>query len=348
MGTTVTMKEIAQLAHVSTATVSRIINQNGRYSKETEERVLRLIKEKQYAPNQTAKGLRTRRVQTVGVLVPDITNPHFARLVQSIQSQLFDLGYTCIICNTGEQMEMEEKLLYALRHQNVCGFIMISSKRFHKSLCSLPAVYVDRPAQEGDENIGVTIESDNVHGGFLAGQQLVLAGCRKIIVMRTYSQDVNQEHRYRGFLHAMEKYGIREAEYEVVHLEDVSIKTAYSAMSDYLQKHSFSDSSRSVDGIMTTTDSMAAGVFCALREAGVRVPEDVKLTGFDDSDIAQICGPGITSIHQDVQQMAKLAVKTLISQMNGVEPLTHHYLLPVSANVRASTTSFSAIERMRG
>ena len=94
-----TMKDIAKLAGVSTATVSRILNHNGRYSKETELRVKKLIEENNYVIDQTAKGLRKKYLETVGIIVPDITNPHFAKLVLNIQTSLFQRGYSSIICN---------------------------------------------------------------------------------------------------------------------------------------------------------------------------------------------------------------------------------------------------------
>ena len=97
------IKEIARLAGVSTATVSRVINQNGRFSKETEERVLRVIRQNDYTPNMSAKGLRTSRTRVIGVVVPDITNPHFANVVLHLEMEFTRRGYSCLICNTGNR-----------------------------------------------------------------------------------------------------------------------------------------------------------------------------------------------------------------------------------------------------
>ena len=100
------IKDIARLAGVSTATVSRVINQNGRFSKETEARVRRIIRENEYVPNMSAKGLRTSRTCVVGIIVPDITNPHFASLVLKLEINLFQRGYSCLICNTNESEKL--------------------------------------------------------------------------------------------------------------------------------------------------------------------------------------------------------------------------------------------------
>ena len=153
------IKEIAKLAGVSTATVSRVINQNGRFSRETEERVRRVIRENDYIPNMSAKGLRTSRTRVVGIIVPDITNPHFANLVLHLEMDLFRRGYSCLICNTNESEELESKHIQSLTAQNVSGIVLISGMRNYEELGDLPVVYVDRPSNSQDKE-EVMIESD--------------------------------------------------------------------------------------------------------------------------------------------------------------------------------------------
>ena len=104
------IKEIARLAGVSTATVSRVINQNGRFSKETEKRVRQIIQQNDYMPNMSAQGLRTSRTDVVGVVVPDITNPHFSNVVLHLEVELSQRGYACLICNTNESEELEKNI----------------------------------------------------------------------------------------------------------------------------------------------------------------------------------------------------------------------------------------------
>ena len=177
------IKDIARLAGVSTATVSRVINQNGRFSKETEARVRRIIRENEYVPNMSAKGLRTSRTCVVGIIVPDITNPHFASLVLKLEINLFQRGYSCLICNTNESEKLERKHIQSLSAQNVSAIVLISGTRNYSELDTLPVIYVDRPSRS-QKNSGVIIESDNEQGGYLATKELLDAGCRRIVILK--------------------------------------------------------------------------------------------------------------------------------------------------------------------
>jgi len=329
-----TMKDIAKLAGVSTATVSRILNHNGRYSKETELRVKKLIEENNYVIDQTAKGLRKKYLETVGIIVPDITNPHFAKLVLNIQTSLFQRGYSSIICNTNEDLTLEEEHVHSLKAQHVCGFIMISTKRYHKSLRRFPTVYLDRPAR-GEEKEDITIESDNYKGGYLAGRQLRMAGCKKMAIIRMNGNDFNQDSRMDGFIKALAEAGIAEQEISRMDIGDASIQSAYSKIAEELRDDF------PYDGVFCTTDTLAAGVYTALRERNKRVPEDVKIVGFDDCDLAVATGPGISSVHQDVGKMAELAVDALARRLSGETLSSNHFYLPVYLTVRASTDSLT-------
>lgn len=168
------IKDIARMAGVSTATVSRVINQNGRFSKETEARVRRIIRETEYVPNMSAKGLRTSRTRVVGIIVPDITNPHFASLVLKLEINLFQRGYSCLICNTNESEKLERKHIQSLSAQNVSAIVLISGTRNYSELDTLPVIYVDRPSRS-QKSSGVIIESDNEQGR-LSGNKRTAGG----------------------------------------------------------------------------------------------------------------------------------------------------------------------------
>lgn len=326
-----TMKEIAELAGVSTATVSRVINHNGRFSKDTEARVWQVIQENNYVINETAKGLRKNKTQTIGIVVPDITNPHFANIVLNVQKSLFNYGYSCIICNTNESQEMEDRNLEALKAQHVSGFLLVSSRRFHASLRKFPTVYIDRPG-DGGNNEDITVESDNFSGGHMAGEQLVMAGCHRIVIVRVSNDDYNEKTRTQGCLKALKEHGIDPDSVRQINVDEATVGHAYSRM---LMETS---NGLDADGIMTTTDTVAAGVYAALRDRNIRVPEDMKMTGYDDSGLAMVTGPGITSIRQDTGQMADIAVDLLVRQMRGEQVETYHYYLPVSVTIRRSTS----------
>lgn len=324
------IKEIARLAGVSTATVSRVINQNGRFSKETEARVRSIIRQTEYVPNMSAKGLRTNRTRVVGLVVPDITNPHFSSLVLKLEMNFFEHGYSCLICNTNESEKLERKHIHTLSAQNVSGIVLISGTRNYPELEDVPVIYLDRPSRS-QENSGIMIESDNEEGGYLATKELLDAGCTHPVILKCLNSDTNQLSRYRGFQRALAERGIVEDPHLYVDLPEVTSEKANDAIVWLLEKGFH------FDGIMCTTDTIAAGALIALREHGLSVPGDVLVTGFDDTQLAVACGPGITSVHQDVSKMAQMATELLLEMICGKTPQQTYYLLPVRLNVRAST-----------
>lgn len=330
MKETKSIKEIAALAGVSPATVSRVINQNGRFSKETEARVNQIIAKYNYIPNMSAKGLRTNRNAAVGVIVPDITNPHFSVLVHSLEVSFFKQGYSCLICNTDESSDLERRHIQALTAQNVSGIALISATRNYPELKNIPTVYVDRPSLDMRED-GVMIESDNHMGGYLATQALVQAGCRRIAIFKSIGNDANQLNRFRGFQQALAEAGVPPQPQLQLNLPAVSFEAAGAAVEHLLNQNI------AFDGIMCTTDTIAAGALIALRRHGLKVPRDVLITGFDDSPLAVACGCGLTSVRQDVAQMASLAAKLLLEVKPSDKPEIAHYKLPVTLTVRDST-----------
>lgn len=332
-GSTKSIHEIAQLAGVSASTVSRVINHNGRFSKETEKRVLRVIRENNYVPNMTAKGLRTNRTRIVGIIVPDITNPHFANLVLHMEKTLFQSGYSCMICNTNESEEVEKQHISALIAQNVRGIAMISGTQNYPTLSEIPVIYLDRRSHNiSSRTDDVMIESDNEQGGYLATKELLRCGCKKIVILKCLKNDENQIARYNGYRRALAEYGITEDSGLLVDAAAISIPDARNSIAGILS------SGTKFDGIMSTTDTMAVGAMIALREFGLCVPEDVMLTGFDDSPLAEVCGPGLTSVHQDTEGMAHLASSILLQMMEEEKkPQKAYYKLPVHLTIRHST-----------
>lgn len=137
------IKEIARLANTSVATVSRVINQNGRFSKETEQRVRDVIKEYGYQPNMLAKGLRQDRLKVIGVVVADITSSFFSGIVREIERELFQRGYMTVLCDTYEYETVESSFVDMLRNMRFSGIIYVGGKRTQSIFEELPVVYVD-------------------------------------------------------------------------------------------------------------------------------------------------------------------------------------------------------------
>lgn len=329
MEKTVSIKEISEQAGVSIATVSRVINKNGRYSKETEERVLRVIAENNYQPNLVAKGLRVRSMKNVGILVPDIKNEFFTKLIYEIEHNLFAAGYETFVCNTDEDGDIERKHIQMMQMQRVCGLVFISGTA-HELTAQIPTVFIDRISNEPVLN-GCMITSDNVTGGYLATRELLEQGARRILFMTSSKRVSCYEERYEGYCKALREFGLPDTERRIVALDILHYHGAKEKMNELL------DAGLDVDGIFAGSDWLALGCYSALCEHGKRIPEDVKLTGYDDISITSFNAIPITTVHQQVDEMGRLVAERLIDVMNGEKNGENPIRVPVYLVPRRST-----------
>lgn len=326
------IKEIAQIANVSVATISRVMNQNGGYSAETEKRVWEVINKYQYIPNLVAKGLRTNKTPVVGIIIPDILNEFYSKLILQLQMVLFEAGYLTTICNTNESKELEERHVHALIGQNVSGLILISTSNYHKNAAyvDMPTVYIDRRPRQTTADI-IYVESDNVQGGYLATKELLRCGCKKIAFITDVLFDSTKTNRYLGYCKALEEEDIAIDTSLIMKVNKVTIEDAFSIVSEALEQ------GVKFDGVMCVTDMLAIGAALAIKAIGLSIPKDIKITGFDDVSATTIFDPNITTIHQYSDEMTKVVAELLIKLIEGKELCKHNYCIPVTLVKRAST-----------
>lgn len=329
----VSVREIAEMAGVSIATVSRVINQNGRFSKETEERVKALIKAYDYQPNQLARSLRTKKAQVVGIIVPDITNEFFAQISLEIQQQLFYQHYIAIICNTNETYSIELEHLRMLRGQRVSGLIYVTGEsRPEDNALNVPTIYIDRkPPISAEEGSYMFIESDNTDGGYLATKELLDKGCKKIGFVRLKGNISSYVNRFTGYQNALVAAGLEVEEKLLFEADTVSYDAGYQAT-----KH-LVESVPGIDGIFFTTDIFALGSTKYFREKNIIIPDNMKIVGFDDISVSQLSTPPITTIRQAVDTIAKIGVETLLSMIEGAPVSETYYRIPVQLLQRGTT-----------
>lgn len=326
------IKQISELSGVSTATVSRVINHNGRFSKETEERVLAVIEEYQYVPNMVARGLRRSASQIVGIIVPDITNEFFARIVLRIQMKLFEKNFSAVICNTNENEQLEISHLQFLKAQNVSGLIFISGNPSHaQPNSSLPTVFIDRRPKDVHAKDTIIIESDNVRGGYLAGKALLKSGAHRIATIMDSRMHTAGETRYQGWKSAMDEVKAPILPELQMRVQEIGFNAAHESV------RKLWETGQVFDALFCGTDWLAMGALAALHERGVHVPADVKVIGFDDVSIATFSSKPITTIHQDAEKMGDLAVELLLKRLDGEKIEEPHRILDVSLIVRATT-----------
>lgn len=315
----ISIKEIAKMANVSVATVSRVINNNGRFSKETKEKVEALIKEHGYTTNIAAKSLRTSKSKTIGLIVPNIDNAWFSQLALAIEKQFFDNNYSVFICNTSQDEKKEVAYFKSLDSKMVDGIICISGIEeipSHFLSRDIPIVCIDRKPKDHSE--AYYVESNHYSGGYQATEELINQGCKNIAILsRNKSLSVNRQ-RLKGYLDALKDHHL-EAKEELqifVDANQANYEGARQIINQLIKK----------------------GV--TLQENGIKVPEQVKLIGFDDIFIASTSHPTLSTIRQDTPALAKTACDLLLDLMNkedNTEELQKRYVLPVEIIRREST-----------
>ena len=325
------IKDIAKRAGVSIATVSRVLNKNGRYSKETEEKILKIIEESGYRRNVNAKSLRTKKTQTIGVIVPDITNEFFAKIIQSVERNAMKYDYSVFVCNTDEDEAREQMQVKNLLEKFVDGIIYISGKTKSgeevEENIGIPVVYIDRYISASK----MYVQSDNKEGGYLATKELLGAGCENIMIIKDFREISSIISRYEGYKMALKEAGKSVDENLIYNVDHVNYEEAKKGV---LEK--ISDGVK-FDGIFATNDWMAIGAISALRERENKIPEEVKIVGFDNMSISEITSPSITTIHQDSEKLGEYATEILMGIILKDETNVKNISVPVKLVKREST-----------
>ena len=322
--------DVAKRAGVSTATVSRVINHNGGYSRETEEKVRRTIEECGFTPNANAIGLRTNKSRCIGVIVPDVTNKFFAKIIQELDFYLLKHGYSLLICNSNEDYMLENMHIKGLAEKHVDGIIYISGQNEIKKMNeikNLPIVYIDR----APKNAEVLILSDNETGGYLAGRELIQKGCRRILFLRDIRFASTVRSRKEGFVRALQEKGMAFNE----ELE-MSCFPEY-AEARVVMERLLKEKGCFFDGIFATNDMMALACINVLMEAGIKIPDQVKVVGYDNVSVTRFTSPQITTITQDTRQMAIAAGRTILRMIQQKEISEKRTIIPVRLEVRGTT-----------
>ena len=335
----ITVKEIAELSGVSVATVSRVINQNGRFSAETEQRVRQVIEKYDYQPNQLAKGLRQRKTDAIGVTVPSIANEFFSDMVLAMQTKLFAEGYSLTIYNTNNSLEMERQCHSLLAAQSVGGIISVNSREDVRAALKrpIPTVYIDRFIR--DEDLGskvASISSDNMCGGRLAAQELLRAGCKKIVMVTANAESPITKMRSQGFVDYLASQGMPLPEERIFtpHHKDY-IQSPYEEGREIMT--SILGTGIEFDGLFCQTDWLAIGSLEVLREHGVRVPDEVSVVGYDDVLISRFGRPPLTTVRQDSTRIGERAAEIMVAMTQGETPGEQRIVLPVELVRRDST-----------
>ncbi len=316
-----TIKDVASDAGVAVGTVSKVLN--GHYvSPENKRKVEESIERLGYQMNYYARGLKTSYTYTVAVIIPDILNPFFARLVCAAEQELYKSGYRMFLCQSQSDPEKDSYYLRLARQNKVDGIMGIIFNETELSLAGdIPVVMIDRHLQHKV----CCVSSDNFHGGELAAKRLIDGGCQKLLFIRSGSHLSSETlKRGEGFASMCRE---KKTAYEMLDSGDDTGVFDDGTIRNYL-KERIIDGKASFDGIYTSTDSLALIVLDLLSHLHIRVPEDVQLIGHDG--LRQMNrGPYlVSSIAQPIEEMARAAVNNLLKLIRK-EPAREMTMLPV-------------------
>lgn len=328
------IRVIAQLAGVSIATVSRVINNNGRFSEATRERVLRVIDEQGYVANMAAKSLRSAKSRNVGMIVPDISNDFFSAIALHVERHLAARGYSAFVCNSGNDPQRELDYFRTLTSKLVDGVLCISGLNTLSDEAlpdGIPVVCIDR-YPENERSIP-RVSSEDIAASNMATEHLIAQGCQRILFISSYTARHSRRDRFEGYRQALEAHGMPILADNLAYVtgERPSMEEADNLVHAHLHAHGLD-----FDGVFASSDHAAVGALRALTRSGVAVPEQVKIAGFDNSVYAQLTSPAITSVERHPDELARQGCNVLLQLIDGGQvPATT--LVSTELIVRASS-----------
>lgn len=328
-----TLEEVAKLAGVSRATVSRVVNSPERVSLKYRERVLKIIKETGYQPNQAARILASRRSNIIGLIIPSradliFTDPYFAALITGISRACNTHNYTLALFFQSQQ-EQDQVYQRALGAGLLDGLIVTADKITDPLIPQIiarriPAVYVGRPLDKTNTSF---VDVDNVAGAYMAVSHLIRLSYQRIATITGPMSSTTSIDRHEGYVKALTERN-RPVEDALIVCGDFTQDSGYTAMRQLLP--------HKPDAVFAATDTMALGAIQAIREANLTIPDDIAIVGFDDLPPAIIADPPLTTIRQPVNQSGILAVEMLIDLLETGSDMPRHTILPTDLIIRAT------------
>ncbi|GAA3908946.1 MULTISPECIES: ribose operon transcriptional repressor RbsR [Gibbsiella] len=327
-----TMKDVARLAGVSTSTVSHVINNNRFVSDGVRNKVMAAVEQLNYAPSALARSLKIKQTRTIGMLVTSSNNPFYAEVVRGVERSCYERGYSLILCNTEEDMARMHRSMETLLQKRVDGLLLMCTENHRppqdalSRYPSLPIVMMDWSPFAGANDI---IQDNSLLGGEMATEYLIACGYRKIACIAGPQDKATAHHRLQGYRNAMRRAGLAILPGYEVHC-DFEFEGGVSAMKQLLAL------AEPPHAVFAGNDAVAVGVYQVLFQAGLRVPQDIAVMGYDDIELAKYLAPPLTTIHQPKDSLGELAVDALINRLQNPEREAQVLVLTPELVVRAS------------
>jgi DNA-binding LacI/PurR family transcriptional regulator len=332
------IKDVAKHANVSISTVSHVIRGTKSVSKKLRARIERAIADLDYQTNPVASRLKSKTSNTIGLIIPNISRIFFNSVIKGIQEECVKLGFNLTFCETNDQLEKEKYFIRMLQSHWVDGIILGSVAdstdtaylNFISHLGStrkrIPIVSLERRFQNTKID---SVLVNNHQGGRLATRHLLECGCKTIVFVAAPGYSSMGKDRYAGMKQELKEYKSK--------INEIVVQGDFSPVSGYQALKLLLNEGRSFDAVFSANDQMAVGALRAIREHGFRVPEDIKIVGFDNAFIASIVTPSLTTIHVPKYQMGVTSVGLLSRRLQNHEAEYLNVELPINLIVRQST-----------
>ena len=300
------MKDVARVAGVSTSTVSHVINKDRFVSEAIREKVEAAVKSLNYAPSALARSLKLNQTRTIGMLITASTNPFYSELVRC-----FERGYSLVLCNTEGDEQRMNRNLETLMQKRVDGLLLLCTETHQPSpeimqrYPSVPTVMMDWAPFDGTSDL---IQDNSLLGGDMATQHLIDKGHTRIACITGPLDKTPARLRLEGFLVAMARAGLPVPDgYQIT--GDFEFSGGFEAMQSLLAQK------ERPQAVFIGNDAMAVGAYQALYQAGLRIPDDIAVVGYDDIELAKYMTPPLTTIHQPKDELGELAIDVLIHRI---------------------------------
>lgn len=320
------IREVAKLAGVSPATVSRVMNGTANVDEEKRERVLQAISETGFVPNAVARSLFKKSARMIGLIIPSITNPFFTQMASAIEKTADEHGYRLIFCNTGTDFEKEKAALTMLTSMNADGIILTTSNdeiEPYVDQCNVPVVITDRLFKK--KSASNYVHCDHYAGGRLAMEHLMECGCKSIVCVKGPQHISSAKARYDGYHDVCNEHGIMEQTIDCDYDFDEGLVTTEELLLQY----------PNVDGVIACNDMVAISIYKVLHKKGIPVPEQIQIIGFDGLYLSGLLTPELTTVAQPIEEIGRKAAELIIYKDENQGE--NEFVLPAKLIMRETT-----------
>jgi len=324
------IRDVAELAGVSISTVSRVLNEPSKVREELRRKVLDAVQTLEYRSNSIARALKGMPTKTIGLLIPSIENPFFPSMVRGVQDEAHRAGYSVFLCNTDGSGVIEETQYRLLLDKKVDGVVLVASKYTMKYLNEdgkLPIVMIDRYVNSQNFSY-VTV--DHQTGVRLALDHLWTLGHRKIAFLGSKLISSGAKERFQAYRRYMSELKVQINE-QLIIFGDYTYDSGMRMTDDLIKRET------KFDSIICGNDLIAFGVIERLKKAGINVPQDISVVGYDDITFASYYTPKLTTVHQPIYEVGQMATRIMIDMISGTDKKTKHIKIEPTLVVRETT-----------